>query len=361
MKRILTAACCLSLLAACGTKESKKEDNFKIKGDLTGFTKGIEQGDTVRLFDIYDRNELLAETVMGEDMTFTLTGYAEQPMSAMITVKGKGLARVALEGSDLEVTYDAENEHTVVTGSYSNDNSGKYDEEIFTIYGELPAAETEEQEEEIIGRMKGVMLDAIIENKDKLLGVNILEGYYAMFAEPEEILAAIDTLSAPLQELKGVERLATLSHNARNAEVGAELADIKLTDTEGKEVAVSDLLAEGKWVLVDFWATWCGPCRGEIPHLVEAYKKFAPKGLEIYGVTLDRPGSEQKWKEFVEQNDMTWVNVWGYVGDSSPAADLYNVRSIPTNFLFSPKGILVAKNLRGEQIEAVLAEHMLGE
>lgn len=361
MKKILIVACCLSMLTACGMKGKKADWNFKIDGNLTGVTGGIEKGDTVRLFDAYDRKDVLAETVLGEDMTFTLTGNAKQPMLAMLTVDGRGLTVVALEDSDLEVTYDAEEGDVVVTGSYTNENSGKYDEEIFSIYGELQTAETEEQEEEILGRMKTVMYDAVIENRDNLLGVVMLEDYYSQFAEPEEILAVIDTLSAPLKELKGVERLVMLSNNAKNAEIGAKLADIKLTDTEGREIAVSELLAEGKWVLVDFWATWCGPCRGEIPHLVEAYEKFAPKGLEIYGITLDRPGSEQKWREFVEQNDMTWINVWGYVGDECKAAELYNVRSIPSNFLFSPEGILVDKNLRGDDIEAILAKHILGK
>ena len=141
-------------------------------------------------------------------------------------------------------------------------------------------------------------------------------------------------------------------------EVGDKYIDIKLEDVNGNSVAVSDLLAEGKWVLVDFWATWCGPCRAEIPHLKEAYEKYASKGFEIYGVSLCGPGREDTWRTFVGDNAMAWVNVWGYVGRDSKAASDYGVQYIPSNFLISPSGVIVATQLRGEDIEKVLSEQI---
>lgn len=133
--------------------------------------------------------------------------------------------------------------------------------------------------------------------------------------------------------------------------IGDVAPDLKFKNPEGKEIALSSL--KGSFVLIDFWASWCGPCRMENPNVVATYNKFKDKNFKIYSVSLDKnPGA---WKAAIEKDGLVWPDhVSDLMGWQSQAAAVYGVNSIPTNFLLNPKGVIVAKNLRGHELASAV-------
>lgn len=133
-----------------------------------------------------------------------------------------------------------------------------------------------------------------------------------------------------------------------NIALGSIAPEIKLNDPSGKEIALSSL--RGKVVLIDFWASWCGPCRKENPNNVKLYNEFKAKGFEIYGVSLDK--TKEDWTEAIMQDKLTWTHVSDLKFWASAAAATYKVESIPATFLIDKDGRILAKNLRGEELNA---------
>ena len=136
----------------------------------------------------------------------------------------------------------------------------------------------------------------------------------------------------------------------RSAE-GEEIADLSQSDTSGTKISLAGF--KGKYVLVDFWASWCGPCRQENPNVVRMYNKYKDKGFEIFGVSLDE--NRDKWLKAIAMDKLTWPHVSDLKGWNSAAAQLYNIQAIPQTVLLDKEGKIIAKNLRGKALEDKLA------
>jgi peroxiredoxin len=165
----------------------------------------------------------------------------------------------------------------------------------------------------------------------------------------EEVALVLDT---NLRGSKYYDDLMERVDILRAVQIGETAPEFIQNDTAGNPLSLSSL--RGKYLLVDFWASWCGPCRAENPYVVEAWKKYNSKGFDVLGVSLD--SKKDKWIEAIEEDGLTWNHVSDLAYWNNEAAKLYGVNSIPSNVLIDPEGIIIARNLRGEDLQQKLDE-----
>src|SRR5690554_130672 len=168
----------------------------------------------------------------------------------------------------------------------------------------------------------------------------------------------LENIDSKLAESEITQDFKQTLESMRGVDIGVKAPDFSAPTPEGDMLALSDIL--GKYTIIDFWASWCRPCRVENPNVVRVYNKYHDKGLNIISVSLDQPGQRDKWLQAIEDDKMDWHHVSNLQFWNDPVARQYNIRSIPATFLLDENGVIIDKDLRGAALEAKIAS-LLGD
>ena len=319
---------------------------YVLQGQLTG----VPAGTTIYLKHYQSGWQMLDSATVNATGHCELRGQLAAPLLASLQLKGqKHLYQLPLHPGD-ELTFTLE-------------PNPKRETFRFQIRGTVGV---EQFQQDIYPQMFGVAqlpaknrglreLRALVrQTPDNFLAAHLTKSYLSRQASQQAFVDSMTTVLARRQPaLAEIQDLSARTRTAVLTEKGGEPApDFTLPTAAGPLFTLSSL--RGKYVLVDFWASWCGPCRAENPRLRTLYQQYQAKGLEIVSVSVDADGG--KWRKAVGQDQLPWTQVSDLKGWDSPAAQLYGVLAVPTTVLIAPDGLILSRNLRGEALEKRLSK-----
>lgn len=310
------------------------------------------------------------DSVMIQNGSFSFNGKFENPMPVLLRLQGnKGSFLFFAENGKMKLTLDVDSlKNSKLTGSASNKDYQEYEGKIRSqndrlnelsawsrSKGKLDKATSDSVEnvwEGIDNERKMLVRDFIKTHPNSVVAAYTITRHFMVMPDIPELEAQYNSLSAQVQQSSFGRQIKEKVDIEKRTGVGRVAPDFSQADTLGKVVALKEF--RGKYVLVDFWASWCVPCRQENPNVVAAYKKYHDKGFDILAVSLD--DKKESWLKAIKQDGLTWQHVSELSSWNNSAAKLYGVNAIPSNFLLDPAGTIIGKNLDGEKLQAKLGE-----
>lgn len=362
MRKFMMGACLSALLlGACS-----KAPGYKVSGTVAN----AEEGDTVTLSVLDGWNLVPLEKTVIKDGKFTFEGRQDTAVVRILSCNSKkgesrGLIQFFLENGNIEVEMDTTFVYHV-KGTKANEDFCDFENrneqlssEAMKIYYTLQDStldETKRAELEESSQKKDQEIRNFIKQFCKA-HISEVSGAYALALhvkdfEEQEMMELVNQMPEG-SLIPEINDLKAEYQNKQKTAIGQPFVDFTMKTPAGEDLSVSDVAKQAKVLMIDFWASWCGPCRAEMPAVKEAYAKYHDKGFEIIGVSLD--ANEADWKKAIEQLELPWPQMSDLKGWECAGADLYGVKAIPATVLIK-EGVIINRNLRGEAIQEALAQ-----
>jgi len=342
------------------------KDKFSIKGTIAG----VETG-KVYLQKIVDGRPQSIDTSDVVAGKFSFKGKMELPDIRLLKLNEQDyFGQLFLDNSNVKVVAQKDSlRSTKITGSPSQDIFQIYlteleriNKDIAKLQAKYQAAMSkanvdEAKKAEIDGTALMDNMKVFTKNFVKEHNKSVVAAYIALVQlssqiEGAELDSIVTKFPAEISKSVYVIKVKEIADAMKKTSIGAVAPDFTMNDPEGKPIQLSSL--RGKVVMIDFWASWCGPCRQENPNVVKLYQKYHDKGFEILGVSLDK--TKEEWVKAIKADQLSWLHVSDFQFWQNTAARLYSVNEIPQSFLLDKDGKIIAKGLRGDLLAAKLNE-----
>jgi peroxiredoxin len=319
------------------------------------------------------------DSVLLDKGNFSFSGKISEPVRAGLSANYTGQGRamdgmtIYLEKGNIKVSSkDSLKNASVKGGSVNEDqlklqaalkNATDRNSSLMARYDAMSAEQKKDKEimaglnaemKTITEDRREVLRKFIAANPASLVSLDALKSYAGAIPKLEEIEPLFQQLSPGIKASASGKEYANRIASIKATAIGALAPEFIQNDPEGKPVSLSSF--RGKYVLIDFWASWCGPCRAENPNVVKVYNQYKDKNFTVLGVSLDQPGAKEKWLKAISDDQLTWTHVSDLKYWNNEVAQQYGISAIPQNFLLDPSGKIVAKNIRGEALEKAVAE-----
>jgi len=310
-------------------------DSAEIKGGRFTFSRTIEKP-AVYVISLGNQNN-------SDDQTYRTVLLCEQ---GKISVEMKG-GKIKVGGHPVNAAYQKKIEEEKVFHKQLQALNAKYSSVNPATLSEEEIEKANDEFAAIEDGIKKLNLYFVRDNINNPLGEALFLSMVNHLSV-EEMEMAIENAGNEFKSKEIGKTIINVISEMKKVSVGQKFSDLTMPDPSGKKISLSDYAGKGKYVLIDFWASWCGPCIKEMPALVEAYRLYKNENFEIVGVSLDMKAD--LWKAAITKNNMTWPQMSDLRQWQSEAREIYNFSSIPHTILLDPNGIIVAKDLRGKKL-----------